>query len=149
MKQVRSDDYEVFEHAFQRLMWAGQKKFGILLAEHDLTFPQFLVLAMIHKNGTGCPMSQLAKEMFQSLATMTGIVNRLENARLVERGSDPTDGRKVVVNLTKAGQHILAGAKASRREQMIAALNCFSPQDRREFLRLLMIYLETLEKESV
>ena len=148
MKPSSANDYEIYEHAFQRLMWAGQKKFGLLLAEHELTLPQFLVLASIRKSGTGCPMSQLAKEMFQSLATMTGIVNRLEDAKLVERGGDPRDGRKVVVSLTKAGQQILARAKASRREQMIAALECFSPQDRREFLRLLMIYLDTLEKEN-
>jgi hypothetical protein len=31
---------------------------------------------------------------------------------------------------------------------MIAGLACFSAQERREFLRLLTIYLETLEKED-
>lgn len=148
MKPSPFDDYEIYEQAFQRLMWAGQKKFGVLLAEHDLTLPQFLVLASIHKHRIGCPMGTLAKEMFQSFATMTGIIDRLKLAGLVERGDDPNDRRKVVVSLTKAGQQILARAKASRREQMIAALECFSPQDRREFLRLLMIYLETLEKEN-
>ena len=148
MRQLSSDDYEIFENAFQRLMWAGQKRFGSLLAEHELTLPQFLVLASIHKYGAACPMNKLAKEMFQSFATMTGMIDRLETAKFVERGDDPQDRRKVVVRLTKSGQHILARAKAARREQMIAALECFSPQDRREFLRLLMIYLETLEKEN-
>ena len=148
MKQSHSDDYDIFEHAFQRLMWSGQKKFGVLLAEHRLTLPQFLVLAAIHKHGAGCPVGTLAREMFQSFPTMTGIVDRLKIAGLVDRGDDPSDRRKVVISLTKAGQHLLQRAKASRREQMIEALSGFSTQERHEFLRLLNIYLETLEKED-
>jgi DNA-binding MarR family transcriptional regulator len=149
MKQLHSDDFEVIERAFQRLMWAGQKQFGVLLAEHDLTFPQFLVLAAIHQHGVGCPVGTLAKEMFQSFPTMTGIVNRLKKSRLVERGDDPKDRRKVVITLTQEGQQLLNRAKASRRKQMIDALAGFSAQDRREFLRLLTIILATLEKENV
>jgi len=148
MKQLHSDDYEVIEHAFQRLMWAGQKQFGVLLAEHDLTLPQFLVLASIHKHGMGCPVGTLAKEMFQSFPTMTGIVNRLKKSRLVERGDDPKDRRKVMISLTLEGQQLLNRAKTSRRKQMIDALSGFSAQDRREFLRLLTIILATLEKEN-
>jgi len=149
MKHSSSNDYEAFEHAFHQMMWAGQKQLGGLLAEHALTFPQFLVLAAIQRDAAGCPIGELAKGMFQSFATMTGIINRLETARLVARGNDPRDGRKVVVTLTKAGQQLLDRAKTARREQMIGALAVFSAQDRREFLRLLTIYLETFEKENV
>ena len=149
MKQLPSDEYEVIERAYQRLMWAGQKKFGILLAEHNLTLPQFFVLAAIHQRGTGCPMGTLAKEMFQSYPTMTGIVDRLKTAGLVERSDDPEDRRKVVVSITRSGQQLLHRAMVSRREQMIRGFARFSANERREFLRLLTIYLETLEKENV
>ena len=88
-------------------MWTEQKRFSQLLAAHDLTLPQFLVLAAIRQRGTGCPIGTLADEMFQSYPTMTGIVDRLEIARLVahERGNDQ-DRRKVVVTLTPAGREI-------------------------------------------
>lgn len=148
MKPSPSDEYEVIERAYQRLMWAGQKKFGMLLAEHNLTLPQFFVLTAIQRRGTGCPIGSLAKEMFQAYPTMTGIVDRLKSAGLVERSGDPQDRRKVVVSITKAGQQLLTRARLSRRAQMIRGFTRFTASDRREFLRLLTLYLETLEKEN-
>lgn len=143
-----TEEIQVIERAFQRVMWTEQKKFSQLLAAHDLTLPQFLVLASIRQRGTGCPIGTLADEMFQSYPTMTGIVDRLETAKLVvrERGNDQ-DRRKVVVNLTPAGRELLERALAARRERMLRALGAFSTRERHELVRLLTIYLDTLEKE--
>ncbi len=145
---TESSDHEIIERALQRLMWTEQKRFTLLLAEHGLTLPQFIVLATIHKRG-GCPIGMLADDMFQSYPTMTGIVDRLEDARLVarERGNKE-DRRQVVVTLTQAGQHILDRAQNARRERMRRALTHFSVNDRREFIRLLTTYLDVLEKET-
>lgn len=143
------DDYQVIEHALQRLMWTEQKRFAALLDQHDLTLPQFLVLASIHQHGTGCPIGMLADEMFQSYPTMTGIVDRLKSAGLVSRGADPHDRRKVVISLTKAGRALLDRAKNARRKRMARALSQLSRRDRREFLRLLTRYLEIFEKENL
>jgi len=148
MKKFVTGDYEIIEHALQHLMWTEQKKFAALLAAHDLTLPQFLVLASIRQHGAGCPMGTLAEEMFQSYPTMTGIVDRLKKAGLVSRGDDPADRRKVVVSLTRQGRELLDRARNARRERMIRALGRLSAQDRRDFLRLLTNYLETLEKEN-
>jgi DNA-binding MarR family transcriptional regulator len=133
----------------QRLMWMEQKRFTQLLSEHGLTLPQFIVLTTIHKRGTGCPIGTLADEMFQSYPTMTGIVDRLEDAKLVarERGNKE-DRRKVVVTLTGSGRHILDRARTARQERMRRALARFSANDRRELLRLLKVYIEALEKET-
>jgi DNA-binding MarR family transcriptional regulator len=147
--QSFADDYQVIEHALQRLMWTEQKRFAALLDQHHLTLPQFLVLASIHQHGTGCPIGRLADEMFQSYPTMTGIVDRLKSAGLVSRGTDPNDRRKVVISLTKAGRQLLDRAKQARRERMAHALSHLSRQDRREFLRLLTSYLEIFEKENL
>jgi DNA-binding MarR family transcriptional regulator len=149
MKKTFSDEYEIIEHAIQRLMWMEQKKFAVLLSQHALTLPQFLVLALVHQHGVGCPIGKLAEEMFQSYPTMTGIVDRLKDAGLVARGDDPTDRRKVVVSLTREGRTLLDRARDTRRVRMARALGKLSTQDRREFLRLLTIYLETFEEENV
>jgi DNA-binding MarR family transcriptional regulator len=149
MPKILADELTVLEHTLQRLMWTEQKRFGALLDQHHLTLPQFLVLAALHRHGTGCPIGTLADEMFQAYPTMTGIVDRLKKAGLVSRGDDPHDRRKVVVSLTPTGQRLLDRARNSRRERMTQALAHLSQRDRREFLRLLNIYLETLEKESV
>lgn len=142
------DDYPMIEHALQRLMWTEQKRFAALLNQHALTLPQFLVLACLHQYGNGCPIGRLAEEMFQSYPTMTGIVSRLKSAGLVSRSTDPTDRRKVVIRLTQAGRALLDRAKNARRKRMVRALAHLSRQERREFLRLLMRYLEVFEEEK-
>jgi DNA-binding MarR family transcriptional regulator len=142
-------NFDVIEHSLQRLMWTEQKKLTQILDEHDLTLPQFLVLISIDRRGAGCPIGKLADEMFQSYATMTGIVDRLEDARLVARErQDPDDRRKVVVNITPQGRHLLERARGARRERLVHALRRFSLRDQHEFLRLLTLYLGELEKED-
>lgn len=144
-----SGEQEVIGHALQRLMWTERKRITALLAEHGLTFPQFIVLLTIHKRGAACPIGTLADEMFQSYPTMTGIVDRLEDAHLVarERGSQK-DRRMVVVTLTETGRHILDRAHSARKDRMLQALAEFSAHDRREFLRLLTSYLDALDRDS-
>jgi DNA-binding MarR family transcriptional regulator len=144
-----STDEQMIHQALQRLMWTEQKRFTQLLAEHGLTLPQFIVLATMNKRGTGCPIGALADEIFQSYPTMTGIIDRLEDARLVlrERGSKK-DRRMVVVTLTGAGRQILDRAMAARKERMQQALAEFTARDRREFVRLLGTYLSALERET-
>jgi DNA-binding MarR family transcriptional regulator len=147
--QIPPAEHETFEHALQHLMWMEQKRFTQLLSEHGLTLPQFIVLATVHKRGTGCPIGTLADEMFQSYPTMTGIVDRLEDAHWVtrERGNKE-DRRKVVVTLTESGRHILDRARTARQQRMRRALAHFSILERREFLRLLKVYIDALEKET-
>ena len=149
MKKNYSDVYAIIEHSLQQFMWIEQKKFAALLSQHALTLPQFLVLASVHQHGSGCPIGKLAEEMFQSYPTMTGIVDRLKEAGLVERGDDPNDRRKVVITLTPEGSKLLDRARDTRRTRITRALSKFSAQDRREFLRLLTSYLNTFEEENV
>ncbi len=149
MKLTDTDDYEVIEEAVRRLVRAEQKKFAQLLVEHNVTLPQFYVLLSIKRRGAGCPIGALAEEMLQSYPTMTGIVDRLEEAKLVVRDrATEKDRRKVIVRLTPRGSQLLERANVARHERMNRAFAGLSAHDRRELLRLLMIYLETLEKES-
>jgi DNA-binding MarR family transcriptional regulator len=48
-------------------------------------------------------LSQLADWQEVDRSTMTTQVRRLETLGLVERGTDPSDGRAVLVNATRAG----------------------------------------------
>ncbi len=143
-----TDEYDGIEQALHRLIWTEQKRFTQLLEEHHLSLPRFLVLLSIKRRGAGCPIGSLADEWLQSYPTMTDIVDRLEESKLVTRERvDPKDRRKVMVSLTPLGQQLLARARGARRERMTQALADFTAEDRRELLRLLSNYLQALEKE--
>ncbi len=148
-ERIFSNEYDIIEHALQRLVWTEQKKISQLLLEHELTLPQFLVLVSIRRLGSGCPIGKLADGMFQSHPTMTDIVDRLEKKKLVVRQRvDPTDRRKVVVDLTDNGRRLLDRARVSRHERMLRALTAFSVREQHELVRLLTTYLDMVEKED-
>ncbi len=53
---------------------------------------------------------------------MGAILAGLEARCLVERRSDPTDGRRIVLSLTDAGQRMLRDRRSARTRQLAAAL---------------------------
>lgn len=65
------------------------------------------------------------------------LVQSLADAGLVRRIPDPTDGRRVVIEATKAGHaHIAAHAEA-RAAEVASAAEALTPAERAELARLL------------
>jgi DNA-binding MarR family transcriptional regulator len=94
---------------FMRLMWAinhgldrasrgMQAKFGV-------TGPQRLVLRIV---GTfpGLSAGDLARTLHVHPSTLTGILQRLEGRRLLRRLTDPSDARRVQLEITARGKRL-------------------------------------------
>lgn len=143
-----SEPLEALDYGLRRLMWIEHKRMAQILAEHNLTVPQFFVLVNLGHGEPVCTIGDLASKLSQSNATMTGIIDRLEGERLVvrTRGGE-VDRRKVTVQVTSKGRSLLARAKSTRRENIRRALSGFPPPDLETFAHLLNTYLVELEKE--
>lgn len=128
---------DALEAALFDLVWLGQKQFAVELAPFNLTIPQFFTLLFVAENARGCTMSELAVQTRHSLATMTGIVDRLVKLSLVERGDNPKDRRIVLVSLTAAGRDRLSEVRAARHRQLAQAFERLSAKDRQDLVRLL------------
>lgn len=139
---------EALDYGLRRIMWLEHKRMTQVLAEYNLTVPQFFVMVNLVHGEQGCTIGDLAGKLSQSNATMTGIIDRLESERLVlrTRGGE-ADRRKVMVQVTAKGRTLLERAKNTRRESMRRALSIFPPNDLDTFARLLNSYLVELEKE--
>jgi DNA-binding MarR family transcriptional regulator len=149
LPRATDEPIELLEQGLGRLMWLEHKRLGQVLAEHNLTVPQFLVLINLARGEHSCTIGDLATKLFKSNATMTGIIDRLEKEHLVTRTrGGEQDRRKVVVQVTPKGRTALERARVNRREQMRQALADFNPQDIENFVRLLTAYMNELEKES-
>ena len=70
---------------------------------HGLTTPQIAVLREVSEAGK-LPVSQIAARTHLSHATVSGILDRLERAKVLERVRDHADRRCVNVRLTPAGR---------------------------------------------
>ena len=85
------------------------KKFG-------LTGPQLIILQEIAKSGE-ISASEIAKAISLSQATVTGILDRLEKRELIFRRRSHHDRRRVLLKITKEGDHLLEAAPPPMQER--------------------------------
>ena len=83
-----------------------------------LTSPQLLILLEIDK-ASGVNSSQVAKSVNLSAATVTNILDRLENKNLVSRVRNTHDKRKIGLFLTEKGRSLLLNAPQPLQEHFI------------------------------
>ncbi|GID32283.1 MarR family winged helix-turn-helix transcriptional regulator [Paractinoplanes brasiliensis] len=74
-----------------------------LLAEVNLTHPQYLVLVALWQHG---PLSvrRLGDLLHLDSGTLSPLVKRLEAAHYLRRERDPADERKVIITVTSEGE---------------------------------------------
>ena len=87
---------------FLRFSLHSHKKLEDDLQELGLTPPQFYVLATIGYAGS-LPFGEIGAKMMVTVSNLTGIVDRLEEKKLVLRERDEHDRRVVHVVLTDKG----------------------------------------------
>jgi DNA-binding MarR family transcriptional regulator len=96
---------EVLE--FMRLLWAVdhglQSTSKRMESTLGITGPQRLVLRLVGRF-PGITAGTLAQILHVHPSTLTGVLKRLEKRGLLERKSDPLDGRKALFALTEAGR---------------------------------------------
>ncbi len=90
---------------FLRFNLVSNKKLQDDLERLDLTPPQFYVLATIGYAG-GLPFGEIGEKMMVTVSNLTGIVDRLEEKKLVVRERDARDRRVVRVTLTEKGAKV-------------------------------------------
>jgi len=88
----------------------------------DLTLPETSALALLDRGGPTTP-GALAKIEQISPQSMGATLSALETRGLVERQADPTDGRRVVISITDAGNAALRIRRTARTEQLAQALS--------------------------
>jgi DNA-binding MarR family transcriptional regulator len=86
------------------------------------------VLTILEMDGS-ISMSQLAASLDVSVASMTGIVDRMEERGLVERRRDLADRRIVLVDPTEAGRDVFREIDRRRREGLLKMLAQLGDQE--------------------
>ncbi|AMM15707.1 MarR family transcriptional regulator [Burkholderia sp. PAMC 28687] len=109
--QPPSPQYEVSEQIGHLLRKAYQRHlfiFGRSIDDPQLTAVQFAVLSASRKLGPSS-MSDLGKATAIDAATVRGIIERLRARDLIELRTNRDDRRKVIVQLTQAGEELVEG----------------------------------------
>jgi DNA-binding MarR family transcriptional regulator len=127
--------------------WVTHRQQTQRLKAFDLTVPQYMTLRAIQAYGRSCTMSELAEAAFQVSATITGIVDRLEERGVVARQPNPADRRSFRVSLTVAGMTLLANIAQQKRQLLQEYLAAVPAAKRRELLQMLRDYLQLMTAE--
>ena len=76
-----------------------------LLAEHGLTYPQYLVLMVLWEKDSQ-PVNDIAKRLFLETNTVTPLLQRMEKEGVLTRRKGEKDARQMIVSLTGKGRDL-------------------------------------------
>jgi DNA-binding MarR family transcriptional regulator len=92
------------------------------------------VLILLESTGP-LPMSRLAEALDISVASVTGVVDRMEARGLVARRRDDTDRRVILVEPVEGGRQLFADIDARRREALGTLLATLADKDLTRLLK--------------
>ncbi len=118
-----------------------------VLLQHGLSSSSFDVLATLRRAAKPYRLSpgELLDMTMVSSGTMTNRIDQLEKAGLVERINNPEDRRSVLIALTDKGFAVVDEAVTAHVANQHRLISAVSEDDRREFNRLLKVFLADLE----
>jgi DNA-binding MarR family transcriptional regulator len=114
-----------------------QIRFARLLREFGLTSAQYNVLRILRGEGKPLPILEIADRLIAVVPGITGLIDRLEEAGLVERRRCDQDRRVIYVAPTAAAAKLLGQLDAPVGELEERLLARLPAADLRELIRLL------------
>lgn len=110
--------------------WSGR------IERFNVTAVQGLVLAFLHEEDR-VTSAGLGKRAQLDSATLTGIIDRLEAAKLVERQNNPDDRRAILICLTEQGKDVARELVQEAEEANETFLSRFTTEERKSLSALL------------
>lgn len=119
-----------------------------LSKETGLTSPQFIVLKEIASQD-GIMVKDIANRINLSSATVTNILDRLENRGFVFRERSSTDKRRVDLHLTQKGQDILINAPKPLQEHFIVTFEALELWEQTQMVAIMQRMAKMMDAEEI
>ncbi|MGH3722687.1 MAG: MarR family winged helix-turn-helix transcriptional regulator [Mycobacterium sp.] len=108
-----------------------------VLRPHGLTFSRYELLMLLSFSSSGSmPMAKASARLQVHPTSVTNTVDRLEEAGLVRRVPNPTDGRGTLVEITDAGRELGTVATADLNAKVFSQIG-LSPSRTRTLVSVL------------
>lgn len=112
---------------------AGVMRYMRQWSSGPLSLVHLHVLTVLDGDGPST-MRGLAESLDVSQASATGIIDRMQQRGLIERGRDPADRRLVRVALTETGRRLIDGVAAERKVRLKVLLDDLTDDELQGFL---------------
>ena len=130
--------------ALRRIMRATSLYSRKLEKSVGLTVPQLMVTRAIGSKGV-LTASELAREVSLSQATVTTILNRLEERQLLTRERSEQDRRRVKLRLTEAGKVVFREAPQSLQNTFSARFEALTKWEQHQVVAALTRVAEMMD----
>lgn len=104
-----------------------------------LSIPQFDLLSTLTEQ-EGISQSELAERLYVTKGNVSGLVDRLVQAGLVERRAIAGDRRSYAMHLTPEGRRLAEAGIAAQRDFVASTLGQLKPDDLAELDRLVLLW---------
>ena len=139
-QDLRLGTWVQWVRSFYRL----QRRVIEALARHEITLPQFDVLATL-RFSEGATQQELAERLLVTKGNVCGVLDRLEKVGWVKRHPDPQDGRVNRVALTPAGRRKVEAVLPDHDEAVLQMMRALpADADVRAFRQM----LQALDREN-
>jgi len=134
--------------SLRRIIRATDLQSKRMVKSCGLTIPQVMVLRAIYSLGD-VTVKRISDDVSLSQATVTTILNRLEDKKLVERVRSKLDKRVVNARLTRSGQEVLASTPPLLHEKFIERFEALEEWEKTQVLSSLQRVATMMDAESI
>ncbi|MGE0188178.1 MAG: MarR family winged helix-turn-helix transcriptional regulator [Steroidobacteraceae bacterium] len=132
----------------RRVIRATQINAKTLAAHSQLTVSQLMILQLLSANGEMSPR-QLSQQVNLTQATITALLDRLEERSLISRRRSNQDKRRVHVTLTNEGTNQLARAPQTLHNRFISQFNVLQSWEQTQILSTMQRIAQLLDVASI
>ena len=137
---------------FMQLLWAVshglERRSKRMTSDLGVTGPQRLVLRVVGLS-PGLSAGDLATTLHVDPSTLTGVLQRLVQQKLLDRIDDPCDRRRAVLRLTRQGTRTNATRAGTVESAIAEALSGVSAHDRAAARRVLDRLADYLDPDEL
>ncbi|HEY4791683.1 MAG TPA: MarR family transcriptional regulator [Actinomycetes bacterium] len=155
---VRPPEADAYEHEYPGASWLAnrvlreledvggmaQALVATVARRHGLSHAALNALAVLEGNGGPLAAGELGARMHITSGTMTSVLDTLEGKGYIRRHADPTDRRRVLVDLTPTAQAVLDRLLPEVQQAVTAVMGTLDDQALHELLHQLTVVREAL-----
>ncbi|MCK9276075.1 MAG: MarR family transcriptional regulator [Syntrophales bacterium] len=142
------DNIREIIYLIRKLMQAGYLYTKELNKKYNVSAPQLNCLLALYEKGPLSP-SQIARFIMVKSSTVTGVIDRLEQKKLVERLRNSPDRRVITVELTEKGKMLARHAPPPIQQTLVDGLKKLSQPQNEQIINDLKLLTGMLDTHNL